>query len=103
MNNNPSIVFGVALLSLCANNSIEPAKWNKSTCFTQSKSICALIANYNPNIEQDLNMEDNLFTPEDIARIQQSREQINRGEYEVIDPKNIWGSILSGLSHYGDK
>ena len=94
MNNNPSIVFSVALLSLCANNSIEPAKWNKSTCFTQSKSICALIANYNPNIEQDLNMEDNLFTPEDIARIQQSREQIARGDYMVVDPKNIWGNIL---------
>ena len=71
MNNNPSIVFSVALLSLCANNSIEPAKWNKSTCFTQSKSICAL-----------------------IARIQQSREQIARGDYMVVDPNNVWGSIL---------
>ena len=94
MNNNPSIVFSVALLSLCANNSIEPTKWNKSTCFTQSKSICALIANYNPNIEQDSNMEDKQFTPEDIARIQQSRAQIARGDYMIVDPNNVWGSIL---------
>jgi hypothetical protein len=94
MNNNPSIVFGVALLSLCANNSIEPAKWNKSTCFIQTKYISTLIAHYNPNIRQDVSMEDKQFTPEDIARIQQSREQIARGDYMVVDPNNVWGSIL---------
>ena len=39
-------------------------------------------------------MEDNLFTPEDIARIQQSRAQIARGDYMVVDPNNVWGNIL---------
>ena len=63
-------------------------------CFIQTKYISTLIAHYNPNIRQDVSMEDKQFTPEDIARIQQSREQIARGDYMVVDPNNVWGSIL---------